>query len=126
MITGKRAIVYVETPEKPGTFAARSVLLGPRAKGYYVVQHGLNEGEKVVVNGSFKIDSAVQILAKPSMMEHKGGEPMSGHQDHVGSQPMKMEMQVAPPGTQQPAVKPAVSRRDQMKNRMMKLKPKSQ
>ena len=32
----------------------------------------LQEGEKVVVNGNFKIDSAVQILAKPSMMTPRG------------------------------------------------------
>jgi Cu(I)/Ag(I) efflux system membrane fusion protein len=33
-----------------------------------VVLSGLAEGEAVVVNGAFKIDSAMQIQAKPSMM----------------------------------------------------------
>jgi Cu(I)/Ag(I) efflux system membrane fusion protein len=96
LITGKRAIVYVETPGKPGTFEAREVTLGPRTKGYYVVRHGLHEGENVVVNGNFKIDSAVQILAKPSMMEHAGGAAMSGHQQHGGTQVMDMEMKMEP------------------------------
>ena len=96
LITGKRAIVYVEIPGKPDTFEAREVLLGPRAKGYFVVRHGLDEGEKVVVNGNFKIDSAVQILAKPSMMEHPGGEAMSGHRQHGGTQVMDMEMKMEP------------------------------
>jgi hypothetical protein len=50
----------------------------------------------VVVNGNFKIDSAVQILAKPSMMEHAGGAAMSGHQQHGGTQVMDMEMKMEP------------------------------
>jgi len=33
-----------------------------------VVYKGLAEGERVVTRGNFKIDSAMQILAKPSMM----------------------------------------------------------
>jgi Cu(I)/Ag(I) efflux system membrane fusion protein len=33
-----------------------------------VVRSGLREGERVVVNGTFKIDSALQIMAKPSLM----------------------------------------------------------
>ncbi|MDX9895098.1 MAG: efflux RND transporter periplasmic adaptor subunit [Desulfofustis sp.] len=70
LITGTRAIVYVHDPHRPGSFSARSVVLGPRAQGYYVVREGLSEGEQVVVSGNFKIDSAVQIQAKPSMMDH--------------------------------------------------------
>jgi Cu(I)/Ag(I) efflux system membrane fusion protein len=98
LITGKRAIVYVETPGKPGTFVAREVALGPRAKGYFVVLRGLHEGEKVVVNGNFKIDSAVQILAKPSMMEHAGGEAMTMQHQQGDTPAMDMErdMEMAP------------------------------
>jgi Cu(I)/Ag(I) efflux system membrane fusion protein len=43
------------------------------------------EGEQVVVNGNFKIDSAIQILAKPSMMSPEGGVQLSGH-DHDAQQ----------------------------------------
>ncbi len=69
LITGKRAIVYVELSgkEKP-TYEGREVVLGPRAGGYYIVLSGLVEGERVVVQGNFKIDSAMQLQAKPSMM----------------------------------------------------------
>ncbi len=69
LITGKRAVVYVEVPgaEKP-TFEGREVVLGTRAGAFYMVESGLEEGEIVVTNGNFKIDSALQILAKPSMM----------------------------------------------------------
>ncbi|RMD51806.1 MAG: efflux RND transporter periplasmic adaptor subunit [Nitrospirae bacterium] len=75
LITGKRAVVYVELPEMEGAYVGREVVLGPRLGDYYEVVSGLKEGEKVVVNGNFKIDSAVQILAKPSMMNPKGGMP---------------------------------------------------
>jgi Cu(I)/Ag(I) efflux system membrane fusion protein len=69
LITGKRAIVYVEVPnaDEP-TYALREVVLGPRAGDKYVVYKGLKEGEKVVSRGNFKIDSAMQIVGKPSMM----------------------------------------------------------
>jgi len=80
LITGKRAVVYVRIPDanKP-TFEGREVVLGPRAKDYYLVIEGLAEGEVVVTNGNFKIDSALQIQAKPSMMNPQGDGSVSGH-----------------------------------------------
>ncbi|HUT33479.1 MAG TPA: efflux RND transporter periplasmic adaptor subunit [Planctomycetota bacterium] len=69
LITGTRAIVYIEVPDaKKPTFVGRQVVLGPRAGDYYLVRHGLQEGERVVTQGNFRIDSALQILARPSMM----------------------------------------------------------
>lgn len=69
LITGKRAVAYVEVTEtdRP-TFEGRDVILGPRAGDYYLVVSGLREGEQVVTQGNFKIDSSLQIQAKPSMM----------------------------------------------------------
>jgi Cu(I)/Ag(I) efflux system membrane fusion protein len=72
--TGKRAVVYVavmdrETP----TYEGREITIGPRAGNVFLVLEGLHEGEQVVTNGAFKIDSALQILAKPSMMSPSGG-----------------------------------------------------
>jgi Cu(I)/Ag(I) efflux system membrane fusion protein len=74
LITGKRAIVYVKVPdkEKP-TYEGREIVLGPRAGDYYLVSSGLNEGDQVVIKGSFKIDAELQIQAKPSMMSPEGG-----------------------------------------------------
>ncbi len=81
MITGKRAIVYVEIPNDKGPlFEGREVALGPRAGDFYVVKSGVSEGELVVTNGAFKIDSELQIRAKPSMMSPEGGAPPAGHQ----------------------------------------------
>ncbi|MBZ0266951.1 efflux RND transporter periplasmic adaptor subunit, partial [bacterium] len=69
LFTGKRAVVYVEVPDadRP-TYEGRQIALGPRAGDRYVVKEGLAEGERVVTKGNFKIDSALQIQAKPSMM----------------------------------------------------------
>lgn len=76
LITGTRAVVYVQLPdtEKP-TYEGREITLGPRAGDYYIVDSGLKEGELVVTNGNFKIDSALQLQAKPSMMSAEPDEP---------------------------------------------------
>ena len=69
LVTGKRAIVYVEMPgQTQPTFEGREVILGPRAGDFYIVEKGLVEGERVVSHGAFKIDSELQIRAKPSML----------------------------------------------------------
>jgi Cu(I)/Ag(I) efflux system membrane fusion protein len=83
LYTGERSIVYVEIPGTgEPTFEAREVVLGPRVEGYYIVKSGISEGEKVVVNGAFKIDGELQIRAKPSMMNPEGTVTASGHAGH--------------------------------------------
>jgi len=84
LITGKRAVVYVAVPEQPGTYVGREIVLGPRAGDYYLVRAGLQEGDQVVTHGNFKIDSALQIRAEPSMMTPEGGGGMMAHQ-HSGA-----------------------------------------
>ena len=83
LITGARAVVYVQLPgaEKP-TYEGREIVPGPRAGDYYIVKSGLAEGEIVVTNGNFKIDSALQIQAKPSMMNPQGKKAATGHGGH--------------------------------------------
>jgi len=80
--TGKRAVVYVRIPGEEPRFEGREVELGARAGDYYIVQSGLHEGERVVIKGNFKIDSAMQIAAKPSMMSPEGGVTITGHAHH--------------------------------------------
>jgi Cu(I)/Ag(I) efflux system membrane fusion protein len=90
LITGKRAVVYVKKPDaETPTFEGREVVLGPRAGAYYLVESGLREGEQVVTHGNFKIDSALQIQARPSMMNPEGGVMPAGHQ-HGSSGGMNM------------------------------------
>ncbi len=72
LITGKRAVVYVDISDADKSmYEGREVVLGPKAGDEYIVKSGLKKGEQVVTNGNFKIDSALQILAKPSMMQPK-------------------------------------------------------
>ncbi len=81
LITGKRAVVYVRKPDaEHPTFEGRQIVLGPRAGDFYIVKKGLAEGEQVVTHGGFKIDSALQIQAKPSMMNPEGEAMPDAHQ----------------------------------------------
>jgi len=80
LLTGTRAVVYTAVPGKEGIFEGKEISLGPRAGDYYIVKDGLQVGEQVVVNGAFKIDSDLQIQAKPSMMSIEAGEPAKKHE----------------------------------------------
>jgi len=83
LITGKRAVVYVQVPEaERPTYEGRQIVLGPRAGDYYLVKEGVAEGDVVVTKGNFKIDAALQIRAKPSMMNPQGHAEQNGHQGH--------------------------------------------
>jgi len=86
LITGKRAVIYVKSPNENGRFEGREITLGPRAGNHYVVMDGLKAGELVVKNGNFKIDSALQIQAKASLMTRKGGHPAVGYHSPGGSE----------------------------------------
>ncbi len=83
LITGKRALVYVEVPNaERTTYEPRTIELGPRAGDHYIVRGGLAEGERVVTRGSFKIDSDLQIRGEPSMMNPSGAPAGTGMHDH--------------------------------------------
>ena len=68
LLTGKRAVVYIQDPQEKGRYEGRVITLGQRVGDFYIVNEGIEEGELVVTKGNFKIDSALQIQAKPSMM----------------------------------------------------------
>ena len=79
LVTGKRAVVYVRLPDHDEpTFEGREIELGPRAGDWYVVKEGLEQGEQVVVRGNFKLDSELQIRARPSMMSPPDDAPPGG------------------------------------------------
>ena len=110
LFTGTRSVVYVEVPdaEKP-TYEGRAVVLGPRAGEFYIVREGLSRGERVVVNGAFRVDSAMQIAAKPSMMTPGGGgggNPHAGHGDMAGGAMPAMPERVTVPDSFVFALKP--------------------
>ncbi|SHJ09903.1 membrane fusion protein, Cu(I)/Ag(I) efflux system [Rubritalea squalenifaciens DSM 18772] len=68
--TGGRAIVYKRLkPEGESLkFQGTEIILGPRVGDSYIVAGGLSEGDFVVTQGAFKIDSELQIRAKQNMM----------------------------------------------------------
>ena len=80
LLTGTRAVVYVAVDRDNGVYEGRLVELGARAGDFYVVKSGLAEGDLVVKNGAFKIDSDLQIRGKPSMMSPEGGASSSNRQ----------------------------------------------
>jgi Cu(I)/Ag(I) efflux system membrane fusion protein len=110
--TGKRAVVYVR---KPGTdepvFEGREIIAGPRIGDHYVVVSGLEENEQVVTKGNFKIDSAFQIMAKPSMMNPEGGVAMTGHEHHADHAPATSQTAQAetPETSEQEKAKPQMA-----------------
>jgi len=73
LVTGKRGVVYVQVQKGDApVYEGREVVLGPRAGEDYIVRSGVRENELVVIHGAFRLDSAMQIQAKPSMMSQPG------------------------------------------------------
>lgn len=69
MWTGKRSLVYVKTHTTTGMgFEMRDITLGPALGNQYLITEGLEEGEEIVVYGTFSVDAAAQLAGKPSMM----------------------------------------------------------
>ncbi len=83
--TGKRAVVYLKVPDQDGVYEGREITVGPKADDYFIVESGLSEGDVVVERGAFKIDSAMQILAKPSMMNPGSVSDEDEMHDHAGT-----------------------------------------
>lgn len=73
IFTGRRSLVYVEeghdTPRP--RYIPREVVLGPSLDGAWVVESGLSEGERVVVEGAFVLDADLQIRGGPSAMTRR-------------------------------------------------------
>lgn len=80
LLTGERAVVYVRVAEDSSEFEARNVEIGRRLGDSYEVLSGLEEGDRVVSRGAFRIDSELQLRGRPSMMAPEGGGAV-GH-DH--------------------------------------------
>jgi len=57
--TGRRRFVFVEM--SPGVYMPTEVKLGAKGEGFYEVKGGLEEGQRVVVRGTFLLDSEAQI-----------------------------------------------------------------
>ncbi|MCI0453932.1 MAG: efflux RND transporter periplasmic adaptor subunit [Candidatus Dadabacteria bacterium] len=59
--TGERRVVFIASGD--GYFEPREVKVGKKAEGYYEVMDGLREGEQVVRNATFFVDSESRLKA---------------------------------------------------------------
>ena len=64
--TGNRAIVFI--PQDGGRFEPREVKIGGRVDGYYPILSGLVEGDPIVTQANFLIDSESRLKAALSDM----------------------------------------------------------
>ena len=72
--TRQNPVVYVRTAAAPEpTFEGREITVGHRVGEQHIVESGLREGELVVTRGAFKLDSELQIRARPSLMNRNAG-----------------------------------------------------
>lgn len=81
MWTGERSIVYIKN-KNATSFTLREVTLGTSLGDSYIIKEGLENGEEIVVNGTFTVDAASQLAGKPSMMNVEGGKSEIGHAGH--------------------------------------------
>ncbi len=72
--TGEKNIVFVAQPN--GNLEPREVVLGVRIDNFSEIRSGVGEGEQVVTDGNFLIDSESRLKAALQDMGSKGG----GHQ----------------------------------------------
>ena len=70
---GTSNTVFVDKGQ--GLFEPRPVVVGQKADGAYEIKEGLSEGEKVITNGNFLVDSESRLKAALNSMveQHKQG-----------------------------------------------------
>lgn len=69
LIAGDYAVTYVETD--PGRFEIRQVTTGVMTDDRSVITEGLSVDEVVALNGNFLIDSQMQLIGNPSLIDPK-------------------------------------------------------
>jgi Cu(I)/Ag(I) efflux system membrane fusion protein len=89
--TGRRRITYRQTDE--GAYELVELKLGPRAhsmeesgkrREFFVVLDGITEGDRVVSQSGFLLDSQRQIEGMPSLLYPKGQVGTALHSGHGG------------------------------------------
>jgi Cu(I)/Ag(I) efflux system membrane fusion protein len=125
MWTGKRSLVYVMNRSQEAVyFEMREVVLGLSLGDDYEIESGLQEGEEVVVHGTFAIDAAAQLAGKPSMMNRQGSVPFSAHKHHSRTHEVapSTTSQSVPPTLWKP-LRHLLDDYDQLKNALVEDKP---
>ena len=67
--SGASQLVFVDKGN--GMFEPRHVVLGKHASPFYEIKQGLEEGERVITNGNFLVDSESRLKAALSNMGSK-------------------------------------------------------
>jgi membrane fusion protein, copper/silver efflux system len=80
LVTGKRNLVYVKAGHE-NHFQAREVGLGSRFDGKYEITSGLMEGEEVVTEGGYLIDSESQLKTGTGATHQHGKSEMPDQQN---------------------------------------------
>ncbi len=70
LIMGRESVLFV-LREDGSHFEARSVQLGPKGDGIYVVSAGAKPGEVVVSNGAFVLDADLQLSGNKSFLNYQ-------------------------------------------------------
>lgn len=89
--TGERSVVYIKTIPNQPIFEMREITLGNQIGDNYAILDGLNNGDEIVINGTFTVDAAAQLQGKKSMMNKEGGKVMTGHEGHLGMETTKIK-----------------------------------
>lgn len=102
--SGEKNTVFVA--REGGKFDPRTITLGPRSKdGYYKVDSGLKEGERVVTSGQFMMDSESQLkeaiqkmtgAAKPETESEAATQPSTEAPDSAKANPSPSGWQPTP------------------------------
>lgn len=97
LFSGRRSLVYVEVPgSEQLTYEAREVRLGPRRGEHFPVIAGLEPGERVVVEGAFKLDADLQIQGGRSLMTRGDDTTPSAYDKIVEQLPEEGRRALAP------------------------------
>lgn len=78
LMAGDHSVLYVET--EPGRFEIRPVTLGASCGDEVVVLSGVEEGEQVATRGNFLIDSQMQLVGNPSLIDPTKARPPGGEE----------------------------------------------
>lgn len=75
--TGEQSVVWVKASDTLPLFEYREVLLGLEGDEGYAIERGVDEGDEIVVNGSFVIDAEAQLSGLNSMMNALTSEDLN-------------------------------------------------
>jgi Cu(I)/Ag(I) efflux system membrane fusion protein len=87
--SGIRKIVFVDKGN--GHFEAKEVKLGAKMDGYYQLQSGLKEGEKIAASSAFLLDSESRLSEAMGAMGGMPGMSMEGMAGMPGMEGMKTD-----------------------------------